>query len=175
VQTVPGATNTRNPLADASGQCATVRPQTSGSSFTGELHAADSRKSKLQSPSDRYGNQPRGEDPPIRAVGSSNHDAAYLGCAHRRHSMLRIYAGNLPADTTEREFNELFAEYGRVRSIELARDIFSGRCRGFGFVEMEGHEARAAIAGLNGRNLRGNSLRVNQERPRDRNGRGRRR
>jgi len=89
--------------------------------------------------------------------------------------MLRIYAGNLPADTTEREFNELFAEYGRVRSIELARDIFSGRCRGFGFVEMEGHEARAAIAGLNGRNLRGNSLRVNQERPRERNGRGRRR
>ncbi|MGX2040221.1 RNA recognition motif domain-containing protein [Methylocaldum sp. MU1018] len=89
--------------------------------------------------------------------------------------MLRIYAGNLPADTTEREFTELFAEYGRVRSIELARDIFSGRCRGFGFVEMEGHEARAAIAGLNGRNLRGNNLRVNEERPRGRNKGGRRR
>lgn len=86
--------------------------------------------------------------------------------------MLRIYAGNLPADTTEREFTELFAEFGRVRSIELARDIFSGRCRGFGFVEMEGHEARAAISGLNGRNLRGNCIRVNEERPR---GRGRRR
>jgi RNA recognition motif-containing protein len=89
--------------------------------------------------------------------------------------MLRIYAGNLPPDTTEQEFTELFAAYGRVRSIELARDIFSGRCRGFGFVEMEGHEARAAIAGLNGRNLRGNTLRVNEERPRGRRGGGRRR
>ncbi|MGZ8217544.1 RNA recognition motif domain-containing protein [Methylomagnum sp.] len=84
--------------------------------------------------------------------------------------MLRIYAGNLPADCTEKEFNDLFAEFGRVRSIELARDIFTGRCRGFGFVEMEGHEARAAIGGLNGRNLRGNSLRVNEERPRGKRG-----
>jgi RNA recognition motif-containing protein len=80
--------------------------------------------------------------------------------------MLRLYAGNLPADMTEKEFTELFAEFGRVRSYELARDIFTGRCRGFGFVEMEGHEARAAIGGLNGRTVRGNSLRVNEERPR---------
>ncbi|MFN5745957.1 MAG: RNA recognition motif domain-containing protein [Methylococcaceae bacterium] len=88
--------------------------------------------------------------------------------------MLRLYAGNLPADVTENEFTELFAEFGRVRSIELARDIFTGRCRGFGFVEMEGHEARAAITGLNGRTLRGNSLRVNEERPRSKQRGGRR-
>jgi RNA recognition motif-containing protein len=88
--------------------------------------------------------------------------------------MLRIYAGNLPADCTEKEFTELFAEFGRVRSIELARDIFTGRCRGFGFVEMEGHEARAAIGALNGRNLRGNCLRVNEERPRGNKRGGRR-
>lgn len=84
--------------------------------------------------------------------------------------MLRIYAGNLPADITEQEFTQLFAEHGRVRSIDLARDMFSGRCRGFGFVEMEGHEARAAIGALNGFFLRGNSLRVNEERPRGRSG-----
>jgi RNA recognition motif-containing protein len=84
--------------------------------------------------------------------------------------MLRIYAGNLPADLTEQEFTELFAQHGRVRSMDLARDIFSGRCRGFGFIEMEGHEARAAISALNGFTLRGNSLRVNEERPRGRNG-----
>lgn len=89
--------------------------------------------------------------------------------------MLRIYAGNLPADVTEKEFTELFAEHGRVRSFELARDIFTGRCRGFGFVEMEGHEARAAISALNGRTLRGNSLRVNEERPRGKQKGGRRR
>jgi RNA recognition motif-containing protein len=84
--------------------------------------------------------------------------------------MLKIYAGNLPADLTEKEFTDLFAEHGRVRSISLARDIFSGRCRGFGFIEMEGHEARAAISALNGHTLRGNCLRVNEERPHGRNG-----
>ncbi|MGR9106773.1 MAG: RNA recognition motif domain-containing protein [Gammaproteobacteria bacterium] len=89
--------------------------------------------------------------------------------------MLRIYAGNLPADLTEKEFTELFAEHGRVRASELAHDLFSGRCRGFGFIEMEGHEARAAIQALNGRTLRGKSLRVNEERPRNRNSRSKRR
>ncbi|HYE36141.1 RNA-binding protein [Methylocaldum sp.] len=89
--------------------------------------------------------------------------------------MLRIYAGNLPPDLTEKEFTDLFAEHGRVRSMDLARDIFSGRCRGFGFIEMEGHEARAAISALNGHTLRGNCLRVNEERPRGRKGGKRRR
>ncbi len=82
--------------------------------------------------------------------------------------MLKIYAGNLPADLTEKEFTELFAQHGRVRSMNLARDIFSGRCRGFGFIEMEGHEARTAISALSGFTLRGKSLRVNEERPRGR-------
>jgi len=86
--------------------------------------------------------------------------------------MLKIYAGNLPSDTTEKELTELFAAHGRVRSIKLAHDVFSGKCRGFGFVEMEGHEARAAIAALNGKELRGNPLRVNLEQPRDAQGRG---
>ena len=85
--------------------------------------------------------------------------------------MLKIYAGNLPSDTTERELTELFAKHGRVRSLKLQVDVFSGKCRGFGFVEMEGHDARAAIAALNGRDLRGNSLRINLESPRDSRGR----
>lgn len=91
--------------------------------------------------------------------------------------MLTIFAGNLPSDTSEKELTELFATHGRVRSIKLPQDVFSGRCRGFGFVNMEGHEARAAIAALNGRELRGSFLRVALERPRDarsRNAGGRR-
>lgn len=89
--------------------------------------------------------------------------------------MLKIYAGNLPSDTTERELQELFAAHGTVRSVDLSQDIFTGRCRGFGFVEMEGHEARAAINALNGKELRGNLLRVNEERPRAHKRGGRRR
>lgn len=90
--------------------------------------------------------------------------------------MKKIFIGNLPTDATEQEVSTLFAAHGKVRSIRLVRDVFSGACRGFGFVEMEGHEARAAIAGLNGVELRGKLLKVNEERPRDKpGGRGGRR
>lgn len=78
--------------------------------------------------------------------------------------MRRLYAGNLPPDTTEKELTELFSAHGTVRSIKLMQDVFTGQCKGFGFIEMEGHEARAAIAGLNGADLRGNPIRVNEER-----------
>ena len=88
--------------------------------------------------------------------------------------MIRLHVGNLPPDITEKEFNELFSEFGRVFSYDLTRDIFTGRCRGFGFVEMEGHHARAAITGLNGKSVRGNSLRVSEEKARGK-GRGGRR
>jgi len=84
--------------------------------------------------------------------------------------MLKIYVGNLPPETTIEEVTELFSQHGRVRSIDVAKDIFSGKCRGFGFIEMEGHEARAAISALNGYSLHGNSLKVNQERPRNQRG-----
>jgi len=76
--------------------------------------------------------------------------------------MLKIFVGNLPPEATEASVRALFAEYGTVRSIEVVRDIFSGKCKGFGFVEMEGHEARAALNALDGRILEGTgrSLRV---------------
>jgi RNA recognition motif-containing protein len=86
-----------------------------------------------------------------------------------------MYVGNLPSSTTEDEVTALFTEFGTVRSLRLARDVFSGQCRGFGFVEMEGHEARAAIAGLDGKNFKGSHLRVNEERPKKGRGGGRRR
>lgn len=89
--------------------------------------------------------------------------------------MKRVFAGNLPPDTTEKELNEMFSTFGKVFSLELKLDVFSGQCKGFGFVEMEGHHARAAIAGLNGKELRGKPLKVNEEMPRDKRAVGGRR
>ena len=79
--------------------------------------------------------------------------------------MLTIFVGNLPTDTREADLRELFGQYGTVRSLKLLADVFTGKCRGIGFVEMEGHEARAAIAALNGKTFRERSLKVAQERP----------
>lgn len=90
--------------------------------------------------------------------------------------MKKMFVGNLPIDASEKSVMELFSQYGRVRSIKVASDIFSGKCRGFGFVEMEGHEAREAIAHLDGRDFNGNALRVRYEDPRTkRGGKGKRR
>ena len=81
--------------------------------------------------------------------------------------MKKMFVGGLPSDASEDSIRELFSEFGTVRSIHLPVDVFTRKCRGFGFVEMEGHEARAAIAGLNGRSMDGGKLlRVNFEEPR---------
>jgi RNA recognition motif-containing protein len=77
----------------------------------------------------------------------------------------RLFVGNLPSDATEESVQALFSEYGKVRSIQLVADIFSGKCRGFGFVAMEGHEARAAIAALDGNLYHGKPLKVKFEEP----------
>lgn len=74
--------------------------------------------------------------------------------------MKKMFVGNLPSDASEAGVRELFSQFGTVRSISLVSNIFTGECRGFGFIEMEGHEARAAIAGLDGRTFGGKSLRV---------------
>jgi RNA recognition motif-containing protein len=84
--------------------------------------------------------------------------------------MLKLFVGNLAPETREADVRELFGSHGRVHSIRVATDVFTGRCRGFGFVEMEGHEARAAIAALNGRTYKGQSLKVNLELPRSQRG-----
>ena len=74
-----------------------------------------------------------------------------------------MFVGNLPLDASEEAVRALFSEFGTVRSIRLAADVFTGKCRGFGFVEMEGHEARAAIAGLDGKSFGDKHLRVRFE------------
>ncbi|MEE9397691.1 MAG: RNA-binding protein [Methylococcales bacterium] len=77
--------------------------------------------------------------------------------------MKRIFVGSLPSEATEESVTALFSEFGTVRGIQLITDVFSGHCRGFGFVDMEGHEARAAIAGLDGKMHAGKPLKVRFE------------
>lgn len=79
--------------------------------------------------------------------------------------MKKLFIGNLSASTTEEELQTLFSEFGTVRSMKLVTDLFSGQCKGFGFIEMEGHEARAAIAGLDGKDFNGKPIKVNFETP----------
>ena len=80
--------------------------------------------------------------------------------------MKKIYIGNLSKDTSEPEIRDLFSKFGTIRSIYISKDIFSGKCRGFGYIEMEGHEARAAIKGLNGISVDGKFIKVKFETPR---------
>ena len=88
--------------------------------------------------------------------------------------MKKLFVGNLPPSTKDKDLDELFSQYGKVRSLKLITDVFTNQCKGFGFIEMEGHEARAAIAGLNGKNFNGNSLKVIFEVPKKGHGGGRR-
>jgi len=85
---------------------------------------------------------------------------------------MNIFVGNLGPDVTEVEIVELFKPFGRVESVQLMRELFTGKLRGFGFVEMPGKaHSLAAIAGLNGRDLAGRPLKVNEARPRPERGR----
>ena len=84
----------------------------------------------------------------------------------------KIYVGNLPYSATEDEIETLFAAYGEVLSVALPTDRETGRARGFGFVEMSANEAAEAIAGVNGVDLGGRTLNVNEARPRENRGGG---
>ena len=89
--------------------------------------------------------------------------------------MKKLFVGSLPPTTTEASLQELFTPFGKVHSIKLVTDLFSGKCKGFGFLEMEGHEARAAVAGLDGQSFEGRSLKVKFEEERGKGHKGRRR
>jgi len=90
---------------------------------------------------------------------------------------MNIYVGNLSREVTEEDLREAFEAFGQVTSVAIIKDKFTGESRGFGFVEMPGKaEADSAIAGLNGKDLKGRTLNVNEARPRSegRGGGGRR-
>ena len=80
---------------------------------------------------------------------------------------MNIYVGNLSPDVTEEELREEFKAFGGVTSVRIIKERYSGKSRGFGFVEMPSKsEGEAAIAGLKGKTLKEQTLDVNEARPR---------
>ncbi|MFB0516870.1 MAG: RNA recognition motif domain-containing protein [Candidatus Neomarinimicrobiota bacterium] len=81
---------------------------------------------------------------------------------------MNIYVGNLSHEVTEEELREAFEAFGKVESVTVIKDRFTGESRGFGFVEMPAKaEAESAIEGLNEKELKGRVLNVNEARPRE--------
>ncbi|MBS0617254.1 MAG: RNA-binding protein [Spirochaetes bacterium] len=86
---------------------------------------------------------------------------------------MNIYVGNLAYNATEEELRASFAAFGPVTSVKIVRDRDSGRSRGFAFVEMEdGEGAQNAVAQMNGKDVNGRNLVVNEARPREQGGGG---
>ena len=84
----------------------------------------------------------------------------------------KLYVGNLPFSTTEAELRDLFARHGAVESVKVIMDRETGRPRGFAFVEMDATAASDAIRALDGTDLAGRSLRVNEAQERSAGGGG---
>jgi RNA recognition motif-containing protein len=86
---------------------------------------------------------------------------------------MNIYVGNLAREVSEDELRQAFESFGEVTSATIIKDKFSGESKGFGFVEMPGKaQAQAAIEGMNGKDLKGRALNVNEARPRTEGHRG---
>ncbi len=82
----------------------------------------------------------------------------------------KMYVGNLNYETNEDQLNDVFKEYGEVVSVNIIADKFSGKSRGFAFVEMANdEEADSAMAGLNGKEIDGRNIKVNEARRRENN------
>jgi len=80
---------------------------------------------------------------------------------------MNIYVGNLSYEVTEEDLGQAFKEFGQVESVKIITDKYSGQSKGFGFVEMPSKaEGQSAIEGLNGKELKGRTLNVNEARPR---------
>ncbi len=83
---------------------------------------------------------------------------------------MNIYVGNLSFNTTSQDLEDLFGQYGSVESAAIINDRETGRSRGFGFVEMENAAGAKAIEELDGKDLAGRNLKINEARPRESRG-----
>ncbi len=92
---------------------------------------------------------------------------------NKKEIRMNIYVGHLSHEVTEEDLRKAFEAFGQVVSVSVIKDKFSGESRGFGFVEMPTKtEAQSAITGLNGKELKGQTLNVNEARPRSEGRRG---
>jgi len=87
--------------------------------------------------------------------------------------LITLSVRGLAKSTTEESLTSVFSDFGVVRSIKLVKDLYSGDCKGFATVAMEGHEARAAMSALNGSMVDGNLVRVSPDREMKKRGRRR--
>jgi RNA recognition motif-containing protein len=84
-----------------------------------------------------------------------------------KESFMNLYVGNLSYSVTEEDLKEAFSEFGELESVNIIKDKYSGQSKGFGFVEMpDNAEADKAIKALNGNDLKGRAIKVNQAKPR---------
>ncbi|MGA9292578.1 MAG: RNA-binding protein [Ignavibacteriaceae bacterium] len=81
---------------------------------------------------------------------------------------MNIYVGNLASEVTEEDLKNLFSSYGNNTSVKVIKDMYTGSSKGFGFIELSNQaEAQKAISDLNGKELRGKSITVNEARPKN--------
>ena len=86
---------------------------------------------------------------------------------------MNIYVGNLSFECSDEDLRTAFTPFGQIASVQIVTDRYTGRSRGFGFIEMPNKtEAQAAITGLNGKEVKGRPITVNEARPRAEGGRG---
>jgi RNA recognition motif-containing protein len=86
--------------------------------------------------------------------------------SHEKEDLMNIYVGNLALNVTEDDLQQAFQAFGEVETVKIIKDRYSGESRGFAFVEMPaGAEAQSAINDLNGKELKGLQIKVNQAKP----------
>jgi RNA recognition motif-containing protein len=100
---------------------------------------------------------------------------SYLHCIYKtgKEVNMNIYVGNISYEVTEDDLKQAFGAFGQVENVKIIKDKWSGQPRGFGFVEMpERAEAHSAISGLNGKDLKGRTVKVDKARSRSESRRG---
>ena len=112
--------------------------------------------------------------PPSQAPRTRRQDVlpVFLSFSREYSSVTKLYVGNLPFTATDDTVRALFAQHGSVEKVSLITDRETGRPRGFGFVEMSNADASRAMQALNGADLDGRSLKVNEAQDRERSGGG---